>query len=327
MRIAITADHNGVALKAHLAGWLAGQGHEVDDLGTDGAQQVDYPVLCARLGQQVTSGHSTRGIVIGGTGGGEAIACNKIDGIRAGLCHDLFLAEISRANNDSNVLVIGAMIVAPRLAERIVAVWLGTAFTGGRHVRRLEQIAALERGETPRSLPIKEGAAGAGSGTLTGPADGPFPSVLAAGGQEVEQPGRYGLLGLLADREVQVLRAGQALLQVAGGRRGVRRVLAGTISAGTSRVSRSSGSGPGTVSRSKSVRASPDTTSWYQPGSSWAYRLANASSERSTVTHGPTRGSAEKPRSVGGASAATSPSPPAAANARCSANRACWLIR
>jgi ribose 5-phosphate isomerase B len=142
-----------VPLKAHLAGWVAAQGHEVDDLGTDGAQAVDYPVLCARLGQRVTSGQADRGIVIGGTGGGEAIACNKIPGIRAGLCHDLFLAEISRANNDSNVLVIGAMIVAPRLAERIVGIWLSTAFTGGRHLRRLEQIAALERGETPRSFP------------------------------------------------------------------------------------------------------------------------------------------------------------------------------
>jgi ribose 5-phosphate isomerase B len=149
MRIAITADHNGVPLKAHLTGWLADRGHEVDDLGTDGTEAVDYPLLCARLGRRVTSGRADRGIVIGGTGGGEAIACNKIPGIRAGLCHDLFLAEISRANNDSNVLVIGAMIVAPRLAERITDVWLGTAFTGGRHVRRLEQIAALERGELP----------------------------------------------------------------------------------------------------------------------------------------------------------------------------------
>jgi ribose 5-phosphate isomerase B len=151
MRIAITADHNGVPLKAHLAGWLADHGHQVGDLGTNGTDPVDYPVLCQRLGHQVTSGQADRGIVIGGTGGGEAIACNKIAGIRAGLCHDLFLAEISRANNDSNVLVIGAMIVAPRLAERIVDTWLGTAFTAGRHVRRLEQITALERGETLRS--------------------------------------------------------------------------------------------------------------------------------------------------------------------------------
>jgi ribose 5-phosphate isomerase B len=147
MRIAITADHNGVPLKGHLAGWLAERGHEVEDLGTDGTQAVDYPLLCARLGGRVTSRRADRGIVIGGTGAGETIACNKIPGIRAGLCHDLFIAEISRANNDSNVLVIGAMIIAPPLAERIVDVWLGTAFTGGRHVPRLEQIAALERGE------------------------------------------------------------------------------------------------------------------------------------------------------------------------------------
>lgn len=155
MRVAITADHNGVTLKTHLARWLAGHGHQVDDLGLppdcDPDKQADYPLLCAALADQVTSGRARRGIVIGGTGGGEAIACNKIAGIRAGLCHDLFLAEISRANNDSNVLVMGAMIVAPRLAERITEIWLGTSFTGGRHIRRLEQIAALERGERPRS--------------------------------------------------------------------------------------------------------------------------------------------------------------------------------
>src|ERR1700722_6779225 len=149
MRIGITADHNGAPLKAPLAGGPAGRGYEVDDLGTDGTQPVDYPLLCARLGRRVTSGRADRGIVIGGTGGGEVIACNKIPGIRAGLCHDLFLAEISRANNDSNVLVIGAMIVAQRLAERITDVWLGTAFTGGRHLRRLDQIASLERGDLP----------------------------------------------------------------------------------------------------------------------------------------------------------------------------------
>jgi ribose 5-phosphate isomerase B len=146
VRIAIAADHNGVALKAHLTAWLMAEGHEVDDLGTDGTRTVDYPYLCADVAAQVTAGHAERGIVIGGTGSGEQIACNKVPGVRAALCHDLFTTEISRAHNDANVMVIGAMIVAPRLAERIAEVWLATAFKGDRHQRRLDQIAALERG-------------------------------------------------------------------------------------------------------------------------------------------------------------------------------------
>jgi ribose 5-phosphate isomerase B len=86
--------------------------------------------------------------VIGGSGSGEAIACNKIRGIRAGLCLDLFVAEIARANNNANVLVTGAKVVPPALAEQIVDTWLRTSFRGERHQRRLDQIAALERGES-----------------------------------------------------------------------------------------------------------------------------------------------------------------------------------
>lgn len=148
MRIAIAADHNGVALKAHLIEWLAGHGHQVDDRGTDGTETVDYPPLCADVGHQVTSGNADRGIVIGGTGSGEQIACNKIPGVRAGLCHDLFITRIARTNNDTNVLVMGAKVIAPALAEAITETWLGTPFAGGRHQRRLDQIAALERGES-----------------------------------------------------------------------------------------------------------------------------------------------------------------------------------
>jgi ribose 5-phosphate isomerase B len=148
MRIAIAADHNGVALKAHLITWLASQGHEVDDRGTDGTDTVDYPPLCADVGRQVTGGHADRGIMIGGTGSGEQIACNKIPGVRAGLCHDLFITQIARGHNDTNVLVMGAKIVAPALAEAITETWLTTPFKGGRHQHRLDQIAALERGES-----------------------------------------------------------------------------------------------------------------------------------------------------------------------------------
>ena len=149
MRIAITADHNGVALKQHLVAWLEARGHEVDDRAPQvGEEIVDYPPLCEDVCRPVLDGSADFAIVVGGSGSGEAIACNKIRGIRAGLCLDLFVAEIARANNDANVLVTGAKVVTPELAEQIVDKWLATAFRGERHQRRLDQIAALERGES-----------------------------------------------------------------------------------------------------------------------------------------------------------------------------------
>jgi ribose 5-phosphate isomerase B len=145
VRIAIAADHNGVPLKSQLTGWLKDHGHEVDDRGTHGTETVDYPPLCANVGRQVAGGHADRGIVIGGSGSGEQMACNKIAGVRAGVCHDLFTTQIARAHNDANVLIIGAKIVAPALAEMITELWLDTPFKGGPHQRRLDQIAALEQ--------------------------------------------------------------------------------------------------------------------------------------------------------------------------------------
>jgi ribose 5-phosphate isomerase B len=150
MRIAIAADHNGIALKSHLTTWLTDQGHTVDDRGAHGSATVDYPPLCDDVGRHVVTGHADRGIVLGGSGSGEQIACNKVAGVRAGLCHCLYTAEIARAHNDANVLVIGAKIVAPALAEMITHTWLTTPFKGGRHQRRLEQIAAIERGDALR---------------------------------------------------------------------------------------------------------------------------------------------------------------------------------
>jgi ribose 5-phosphate isomerase B len=147
LRIVIAADHNGVGLKKHLIEHLAAEGHEVEDLGTDGTETVDYPPLCAAIGQRVTRGSADRGIMVGGSGSGEQIACNKIRGVRAGVCHDLFTTEIARAHNDANVLILGAKIVAPDLAWMITRLWVATPFKGGRHQARLDQIAALERGE------------------------------------------------------------------------------------------------------------------------------------------------------------------------------------
>ena len=148
MRLAVAADHNGVVLKAHLVAVLQRLGHEVDDRGAhDPEEVVDYPPLCADVCRQVVDGPADRGIVLGGSGSGEAIACNKVRGIRAGLCPDVFHAEIARGNNDANVLVLGAKVVSPELAEQIVGTWLTTPFKGGVHQRRVDMIAALERGE------------------------------------------------------------------------------------------------------------------------------------------------------------------------------------
>lgn len=148
MRVAVAADHNGVALKARLTAWLEAHGHEVDDCGAhDPDEVVDYPPLCADVCRRVVDGRADRGLVLGGSGSGETIACNKHRGIRAGLCHDVWGTQISRGNNDSNVLVLGAKVVHADLAEQILDAWLSTPFKGGVHARRLEQIAALERGE------------------------------------------------------------------------------------------------------------------------------------------------------------------------------------
>ncbi|MFG2788105.1 ribose 5-phosphate isomerase B [Streptomyces sp. NPDC048419] len=144
MRIAIAADHNGFALKTRLTAWLTAAGHTVDDRGSHSDETVDYPPLCADVCRQVTEGAADRGIVLGGSGLGETIACNKLRGIRAGLCHDLWSTRISRGNNDSNVLVLAAKVLTPDVAEEIVQVWLTTPFNGGVHARRLEQIAELE---------------------------------------------------------------------------------------------------------------------------------------------------------------------------------------
>jgi ribose 5-phosphate isomerase B len=151
VRVSIVADHNAVPMKARLAAWLTERGHVVDDRGVhDDAEIVDYPVLCADVCAQVVDGAADFGVVLGGSGSGETIACNKVRGIRAALCHDVFLAEIARGNNDANVLVMGAKVIAPDAAERILTTWLATAFRGGRHAERVAQIAALERGELAR---------------------------------------------------------------------------------------------------------------------------------------------------------------------------------
>jgi ribose 5-phosphate isomerase B len=145
MRIAIGADHAGFPLKQHLVKVLRALGHEVDDRGTHTEESVDYPGICADVGREVVAGRADRGIVLGGSGQGEQISANKVRGVRAALCNDLYTARMSREHNDANVLAMGGRIVAPGLADEIVKVWLDTAFEGGRHQRRVDQISAIER--------------------------------------------------------------------------------------------------------------------------------------------------------------------------------------
>src|SRR3954451_16966836 len=149
MRIAITADHNGVPMKARLAGWLEAHGHEVDDRAPDaGGAVVDYPPLCEDVCRQVLAGQADLAVVVGGGGSGETVAFNKLPGIRAVACPTVWQGEIARGNNDANVLVLGAKVIDGDLAEQILEAWLRTAFKGGEHARRLEMIATLERGES-----------------------------------------------------------------------------------------------------------------------------------------------------------------------------------
>jgi ribose 5-phosphate isomerase B len=145
MRIAIGADHAGFPLKQHLIGTIRRLGHEIDDCGTHSEDPVDYPPICAEVARRVAAGMADRGVVLGGSGQGEQIAANKVLGIRAALCNDLYTARVSRQHNDANVLSMGGRIVGLGLADEIITSWLSTSFEGGRHAKRLQQIADIER--------------------------------------------------------------------------------------------------------------------------------------------------------------------------------------
>jgi ribose 5-phosphate isomerase B len=145
VRIAIGSDHAGFLLKEHLVQTLESLGHAVDDQGTTSEAPVDYPPICIGVARTVADGEADRGIVLGGSGQGEQIAANKVPGIRAALCNDLYTARLSRAHNDANVLSMGGRIVAFGLADEILTLWLATPFEGGRHQRRLDQITAAEK--------------------------------------------------------------------------------------------------------------------------------------------------------------------------------------
>ena len=140
MKIAIGSDHAGFAYKEQIKTLLASLGHEVRDFGTNSEAPVDYPVFIRPAAEAVARGECERGIVLGGSGNGEAIVANKVRGIRCALCWSLDTARWSREHNDANVLAIGERTIPAELALDIVRMWLVTEFAGGRHVPRIRAI-------------------------------------------------------------------------------------------------------------------------------------------------------------------------------------------
>ena len=143
--IAIASDHGGYNLKEHIKAYLAAKGITCEDFGTDSTESCDYPVFGKAAAEAVASGKCETGIVICTTGIGISITANKVKGVRCALCADSFSAEMTRRHNNANMLAMGAGIVGPNLAERIVDTFLATEFEGGRHERRVNLILDMEK--------------------------------------------------------------------------------------------------------------------------------------------------------------------------------------
>ena len=144
MKIAMGSDHGGFALKQHLKTYLENKGCLVEDCGTDSTQSCDYPDFGRLAAEAVASGWCERGIVICTTGIGISISANKVRGIRCALCSEPLSAEMTRRHNDANMLALGGGMIGPNMAERIVDVFLSTAFEGGRHQRRVDKVMSIE---------------------------------------------------------------------------------------------------------------------------------------------------------------------------------------
>jgi ribose 5-phosphate isomerase B len=140
VKIALASDHAGFEYKEAIREWLSAHGHEVKDFGTHSNASVDYPDFIKPAAQAVARGDCERGIVLGGSGNGEAIAANKLRGVRCALCWSEDTARLSRQHNDANVLSIGQRTISRELALRIVEIWLSTDFEGGRHLARIQKI-------------------------------------------------------------------------------------------------------------------------------------------------------------------------------------------
>ena len=145
MRVSVASDHAGLELKRLLIEHLAFLGHEVVDLGTHSPEPVDYPDFGAAVGQSVTSGDTDLGVCVCGTGMGIAIAANKVHGVRAAAVHDVTSARLAREHNNANVICFGARLLGTEVATDALEMFLRSEFGGGRHLRRIEKIAALEK--------------------------------------------------------------------------------------------------------------------------------------------------------------------------------------
>ena len=142
MRIALASDHAGFAYKERLKSLLTERGHEPVDFGTHSEESVDYPLFIRPAAEAVAAGECERGIVLGGSGNGEAMAANRVRGVRCALCWSRESAELARRHNDANVISIGERLLPWELVVEIVDVWLATPFEGGRHARRIAQLDA-----------------------------------------------------------------------------------------------------------------------------------------------------------------------------------------
>lgn len=142
MKIAIGSDHAGFRYKESIKTLLRQLGHEIRDFGTDSEKPVDYPLFIRPVAEAVACGDFERGIVLGGSGNGEAMAANRVHGVRCALCWNVESAKLSRQHNDANVLSLGQRMISLGTALEIVRVWLATSFDGGRHKRRIELIDA-----------------------------------------------------------------------------------------------------------------------------------------------------------------------------------------
>ena len=149
MRVAVGSDHAGFALKERVRPILEQAGHEVVDVGTDSEESTDYPMYASQAARMVADGEADRAVLCCGSGVGVSIVANKVDGVRAVNAHDADEAEMSRRHNDANVLALAGRRLEEGDAREIVERFLGTDFEGGRHERRVDQIAAVERGEQP----------------------------------------------------------------------------------------------------------------------------------------------------------------------------------
>jgi ribose 5-phosphate isomerase B len=149
MKIVVGSDHRGFEAKKQIKAIVTQLGHECVDVGTDTSDPVDYPDLAYLAAAAVSKKQAERAILVCGTGIGMSITANKIKGIRAALCHDELSAQISRHHNDANVLCIAADLLGEVLLRKIVEAWLTTEFSGGRHLRRVRKITAIEEGKEP----------------------------------------------------------------------------------------------------------------------------------------------------------------------------------